>query len=125
MKNFRESLTRIISTLLIAISTVALISGCSVSSDEVIAESVGSYQYNKMTCSELEGEMDHLQNAAAAAAGVVDERYKTQTGKDVAAVLLFWPALFIIDDNKPEARRLARLKGEFEAAENTYRRRKC
>jgi hypothetical protein len=38
---------------------------------------------------------------------------------------LFWPALFIIDDNKPEARRLARLKGEFEAAEKTYRRKKC
>ena len=50
---------------------------------------------------------------------------KTQQGKGVASVLLFWPALFIIDDNSLEAQKYARLKGEYEAAEKAHRKKEC
>ena len=108
-----------------ALGMTILLSGCgSVSSQNVIAESVSGYKFNKMSCSDLEFEMDYLQRAARTAAGVVDTVKATQDGKDAIAFLFFWPALFLTDDNKPQAAELARLKGEFEAANRIYSR-KC
>ena len=54
--------------------------------------------------------------AARAAAGVVDKKKSSQQGKMTAAILLFWPVAFIVDDNSLEAQKYARLKGEYEAA---------
>jgi len=78
-----------------------------------------------MTCSELEGEIDHLQRSASQAAGVVDKKKSSQQGKSAAAFLLFWPALFIVDDNSIEAQKYARLKGEYEAALREHRKKEC
>ena len=56
----------------LAASLAVVLSGCNnVASNEVIADSVSSYEYDKMTCSEIEGEIDHLQRAASIASGVM------------------------------------------------------
>jgi len=45
----------------LAVSSTVVLYGCNnVTSSEVIADSVSSYAYKNMTCSELEGEIDHL-----------------------------------------------------------------
>jgi len=107
-------------------SVLVLLSGCNnVTSTEVIADNVSGYKYNSMTCKELEGEMDYLERAGSAAAGVVDSRKSTQDSKNAAAFLFFWPAMFLTDDNSLEAQKYARLKGEFDAAERAYRKNDC
>lgn len=115
------NLLKISSIIILAFITQS----CSVSSDEVMPDHITGYEYNKMTCSELEGEMDYLQRAANDAAGIVDQRKDTQDGKDAAAFLFFWPALFFTDTNAPEAKKYAQLKGEFEAAKRVHRRKNC
>ena len=102
-----------------------IIQSCSVSSDEIMPDHVTSYEYNKMSCTELEREIDYLQRSANSAAGIVDQRKETQDSKDGAALIFFWPALFFTDTNAPEAKKYAQLKGEFEAAKRTHRRKGC
>ena len=110
----------------LAVSLTVVLSGCNnVASNEVIADSVSSYEYDKMTCSEIEGEIDHLQRAASQAAGVVDKKKSSQGKKSAAAFILFWPALFIVDDNSLEAQKYARLKGEYDAALREHRKKDC
>ena len=108
------------------LSTSFMLSGCSnKSSSEVIPDQVSSYQFNKMTCKELEGEIDYLQGAAISAARIVDDRKETQDGKLAAGFLLFWPAMLITDSNKAEANKYAQLKGQYEAAMRSHRRKDC
>ena len=110
----------------LAVSLTVVLSGCNnVASNEVIADSVSSYEYDKMTCSEIEGEIDHLQRSASSAAGVVDKKKSSQSGKSAAAFLFFWPALFIVDDNSLEAQKYASLQGEYEAALREHRKKDC
>ena len=66
-----------------------------------------------------------MKSAATEAGAIVDKKKSSQQGKGVASVLLFWPALFIIDDNSLEAQKYARLKGEYEAAEKAHRIKEC
>ena len=110
----------------LTVSSTVVLYGCNnVTSSEVIADSVSTYEFNNMTCSEIESEIDHLQRAASQAAGVVDKKKSAQSGKSAAAFLFFWPALFIVDDNSLEAQKYARLKGEHEAALKSHRKKDC
>ena len=110
----------------LAVSSTVVLYGCNnVTSSEVIADSVSTYEFNNMTCSEIESEIDHLQRAASQAAGVVDKKKSSQQGKMTAAILLFWPVAFIVDDNSLEAQKYARLKGEYEAALRVHRKKDC
>ena len=110
----------------LAISLTVVLSGCNnVASNEVIADSVSTYGYENMTCSQIESEIDHLQRAASQAAGVVDKKKSSQSGKMTAAILLFWPVAFIVDDNSLEAQKYARLQGEYEAALRSHRNKDC
>ena len=110
----------------LAVSFSVVLSGCNnVASNEVIADSVSTYEFENMTCSQIESEIDHLQRAASSAAGVVDKKKSSQTGKMTAAILLFWPVAFIVDDNSVEAQKYSRLKGEYEAALRIHRNKEC
>ena len=107
-------------------SLIFILSGCSsVSSDEVIADSVSGYEYDKMTCSQIESEIAYLQKSVSQASGVVDKKKSSQGKKSAAAFLLFWPALFIVDDNSLEAQKYSRLKGEYEGALRVHRKKDC
>ena len=110
----------------LAASLILILSGCNnVSSSEVISQNVSTYEYTDMTCSELEGEMDFLNNAANSAGNIVDKKKSSANGKNAAAFVFLWPALFFIDDNSAEAQKYARLKGEAEAAMRTHRKKDC
>ena len=110
----------------VAVSFALILSGCNnVKSSEVISQNVSTYEYSDMTCSQLEGEMVFLNNAANSAGNVVDKKNSSAKGKNAAAFLLFWPALFLIDDNSSEAQQYARLKGEYEAVQRTHRKNDC
>ena len=110
----------------IATFTAISLTGCgNVSSNEIIADSVSSYEYDSMSCSAIEAEISHLQRAASAAGGIVDKKKSSQQGKGALAFLFFWPVLFIIDDNSLEAQKYARLQGEYEAAKKSHRKKDC
>jgi len=103
----------------LGISSLLILSGCEggTSSSMVVADSVSGYKYTKMSCEELEYEMDHLERKARKMGAVVDERKETQQQKNVAAFLFCWVCAPFIDTNSAEATKLAEIKGEVEAVE--------
>jgi hypothetical protein len=86
---------------------------------------VSSLKYKNLSCHQLEKELKSLNGATKLAKNATDKKLKTQNNKNVAAFLLFWPALFMIDDNKPEANKYAQIKGEFDTVVRTFDLKNC
>ncbi len=57
-------------------------------------------------------------------AGNVDSKAKSQNTK-LAFGWLFWPSYFVIDDNKSEVEKLAKVKGEYNALKEASKTKKC
>jgi len=102
-----------------AISFSVFLTGCEggVSSNMVVADSVSGYKYTKMSCDELEYEIDYLEKKAKKMGVVVDKVKKEQQAKNAGAFLFCWICAPFIDTNSAEAAKLAEIKGEVEAVE--------
>ncbi|WP_211369256.1 hypothetical protein [Roseospira navarrensis] len=106
-------------------SAALLIAGCASSSKDIGAAYVSPIQYAGFTCDQIREEQARVTTRAMQLAGQVDDN---ATGDAVAmgvGVLLFWPALFFIDGDGPEANEYARLKGEREALDQAAIRKDC
>ncbi|MDA8620744.1 metal ABC transporter ATP-binding protein [Planctomycetota bacterium] len=100
------------------IATCALVialTGCATKPSNIKAAYVSPLKYKDYTCDQIIMEMDHVGRR-------VDELYvalKKRADGDAAVtgvgLILFWPVLFAIDGDGPEAQEYARLKGEYEA----------
>lgn len=100
------------------IATCALVialTSCATKPSNIKAAYVSPLKYKDYTCDQIIMEMDHVGRR-------VDELYvalKKRADGDAAVtgvgLILFWPVLFAIDGDGPEAQEYARLKGEYEA----------
>ncbi|MBW8311992.1 MAG: hypothetical protein K0M64_08120 [Rhizobium sp.] len=55
----------------------------------------------------------------------IDKNAKQDKVATGVGLVLFWPALFFIDGDTPEAAEYARLKGEFEAMQTAASQKQC
>jgi len=101
------------------ISFSVFLTGCTggTSSNMVIADTVSGYKYTKMSCDELEYELEFLSKKAKKAGAVVDSVKDEQMAKNAGAFLFCWICAPFIDTNDAEAAKLAEIKGEVEAIE--------
>ncbi len=110
-----------ISALLLSTFVLA---GCASHSDNISAQYVSPLQYQDYSCKQVRMEMQRVSRQVNEIAGTQDK----QADKDAVAMgvglVLFWPALFFLigDDKKEE---LGRLKGEYEALEETAIQKEC
>jgi len=105
--------------------TAALLAGCASSSEDIGAAYVSPLTYKDYDCDQVAAELQRVSARASQLGGEVDEN---ATGDAVAmgvGLVLFWPALFFIDGNGPEANEYARLKGEYEALQQASIQKKC
>jgi len=103
----------------------ALVAGCASSSEDIGAAYVSPLTYQNYDCDQIGAELQRVSARASQLGGEVDEN---ATGDAVAmgvGLVLFWPALFFIDGNGPEANEYARLKGEHEALQQASIQKKC
>lgn len=100
------------------ITAAALATGCSNApkSHEVAADFASSVPYEQMTCERLRVEETALHRQAVDAGAAVDSHRSKQTGVEVITWVLFWPAAFALDKGTEHSAKLARIKGEHEAA---------
>lgn len=99
--------------------------GCASSSDEIGAQYVSPVQYQSYDCQQIAAEQQRVSARVSQLKGEVDDN---ATGDAVATgvgLILFWPALFFIDGDGPEANEYARLKGEHEALQRASIEKKC
>lgn len=108
-----------------ALILAALASGCASKSDNIAAAYVSPNAYASFSCSQLQEEAIRISNRAAAASGAQDSKASNDAVATGVAVVLFWPAAFLIKGDGAGAAEVARLKGEMEAIEHASIQKRC
>lgn len=110
----------------LALSAVALLlSACASTSADVTPAEIEAAQFERFGCEQLEHERYRVHAQMVHLAGEIDRR---SVGDRIAmgvGVVLFWPALFLIDGEGPRHDELARLKGEEQQLRDTMASRDC
>ncbi len=106
-------------------ATLFLASACATPPDRVSASYVSPLQYQSYSCEQITIE---LQRIGARVAEVTGQQQRAATNDQIAmgvGLVLFWPALFFLasDNNKKEE--LSRLKGEYDALQQTGTMKNC
>lgn len=109
---------------LLLITTCITLSACADHSDKIKPSYVSPLQYSDYSCSQIKSELGRVGRKMNEVAGIQD---KTASNDSVAmgvGLVLLWPALFFIDSSDQHVE-LARLKGEFDALEQTAIQKNC
>jgi hypothetical protein len=109
--------------LLLALS--ASLSGCAKSASEVQPMYVSPLQYQTFTCPQLAAEAQRISRRVAEVSGVQDNKAESDAVATGVAIVVFWPAAFLIGGDDHNTAELARLKGEFETIEKVSIEKKC
>lgn len=106
-------------------ATALVLAGCATRSQDVRPAPADPADFATWSCERIHDEQDLVQQKAADVAYAVDERAGTNILALGVGVTVFWPALFALRPDGPEAGDLARLKGRFEALQIAATLRRC
>lgn len=102
-----------------------VLGGCASSSKEISAAYISPMTYDSYNCEQLSAEMQRISSRVQQVSGSVDSRASNDSVAMGVGLVLFWPALFFLKGDGPEAQELARLKGEYDAVNQTAIRKQC
>jgi len=95
----------------------AALGGCASSSAEITPAYVSPVAYQSYTCQQLALEAQSVSTRAASLSGVQDGQRTKDQWTTAAAVVIFWPAAFLVSGDKQAAAELAQMKGQMVAIE--------
>jgi hypothetical protein len=99
--------------------------GCASSAKDVQAQYISPSIYDNYNCQQIGVEMSRLTSEISESAIKVDEQASEDSGTMALGLVIFWPALFFIDGDGPEAQEYGRLKGEYDALEKASIQKEC
>jgi hypothetical protein len=105
--------------------TALIMGGCASSSDKITATYVSPIQYENYNCRQLAEEAQRLSRRASEVAGAQDSQASRDTVATAVAVVIFWPAAFMVGGDRNTAAELGRMKGELDAIEQVSIRKNC
>src|SRR5262245_60953683 len=97
--------------------------GCAKRSEDVAASYISPLQYQQFSCAQLAAEASRVSQRAAELAGVQDSKRTKDKVATAAAIIVFWPAAFLVNGDDAQTAELARLKGEFATIQQVSRHR--
>jgi hypothetical protein len=109
----------------VLVASSVLLTGCASSSSEVAPSYVSPLQYQHLTCAQIAAEAERVSRRVVELSGVQDSKRTSDAVTTGVAVVLFWPAAFMIKGDGQTAAELGRLKGEFEALEKVSTEKGC
>jgi hypothetical protein len=110
----------------VALIAVGLALGaCAKRSENVAAAYVSPLAYEQFNCRQLAEEAGRVSQRAAELAGVQDRKRTGDIVATTAAIVVFWPAAFLVGGDDAQTAELARLKGEFEALQRVSVQKNC
>lgn len=109
----------------LAVSAIATLAGCASKPSDIAPSYVSSYTYEGMPCNRLAREAEAVSSRAAVATGAQEKKRSQDGAATAVAVVLFWPAAFMIKGDGAQAAEVARLKGEMQAIQDVSRRKGC
>lgn len=102
-----------------------VLGGCASSSADIQAAYVSPVQYQNYTCQQLGMEAEAISQRAAVVSGAQDQKRSNDAIATTAAVIIFWPAAFLVKGDGPTAAELGQLKGQMVAVEQASNAKKC
>jgi hypothetical protein len=108
--------------LLFALATLA---GCASKSAEITPTYVSPFMYQNLTCAQLAQEAQGVSARAAQVAGAQDQKRTNDQIATGVAIVVFWPAAFLVGGDGQMAAELAQLKGQMVAIEQASIAKKC
>ena len=112
-------------TAAILAATLTICAGCASSSDKIGAQYVSPLQYSNYDCTQLSLEAQRISARVAQLSGVQDQKATNDAIATGVAIVIFWPAAFLVGGNDFNTAELGRLKGEFETIEQVAIQKKC
>jgi hypothetical protein len=107
------------------LATVLILSGCATASKDISTTYVSPIQYQSYDCAQLAAETQRIQVRVNQLGGRLDEAAENDKAITGVGVILFWPALFALGGTKEQEAEYARLKGEYDAVQQSAVLKKC
>jgi hypothetical protein len=101
------------------------LAGCASTAAEITPTYVSPVQYQSYNCQQLGLEAQAVSARAASLSGVQDSQHTKDAVATTAAVIIFWPAAFLVGGDKQTASELAQTKGQMVAIEQASIAKKC
>ena len=102
-----------------------MLAGCAQRADNVAAAYVSPVQYQNFPCQQLREEAARVSQRAAIAAGQQDQNATNDAIATGVAVVIFFPAAFLIHGNGVNAQELAELRGDMDAIQQANIQKNC
>ena len=103
----------------------AMTSACASRSENIAAAYVSPNSYASYSCPALRDEAARVSSRAIQVTGAQDQKATNDAIATGVAVVLFWPALFLVKGEGASAGEVSRLKGEMDAIEQASIRKRC
>jgi hypothetical protein len=103
----------------------AVLTGCASTADKIGPQYVSPLQFSAYGCDQLSLEAQRISGRVAQLSGVQDQKATNDAIVTGVAIVVFWPAAFLVGGNDQNTAELARLKGEFETIEQVAIQKKC
>ena len=110
---------------LLVFTVAATLAGCASKSSEITPAYVSPVLYQNYTCTQLAQEAQGVSARAAQVAGAQDQKRSNDQVATGVAIVVFWPAAFLVGGDGPMAAELAQLKGQMVAIEQASIQKKC
>lgn len=107
------------------VTVVAFVAGCSTAAKDINATYVSPAQYSGYDCTQLSAETQRLQARYVELGGRLDQAASNDKTIMGVGLILFWPALFALGGTKQQEAEYGRLRGEFDAVQQTLIQKRC
>ena len=108
----------------ILILSITLLS-CASSASEISAAYVSPTKYMNYDCSQINMEKSEVERRVNELYYKVEKRAKNDRAAMGVGMVLFWPLLFFLKGDSPEAAEYAQMKGEYDALRSISVQKKC
>ncbi|TAE83688.1 MAG: metal ABC transporter ATP-binding protein [Alphaproteobacteria bacterium] len=104
---------------------ISFTAGCAKDTSEIGTSYVSPVAYQDYSCTQLSSEITRLTRRVNELSHSINETAQDDAVAMGIGLILFWPALFFLEGDTPEAQEYARLKGEYEAVEQIIVKKNC
>ena len=108
----------------ILIISITIVS-CASSASEISAAYVSPTKYMNYDCSQINMEKSEVERRVNELYYKVEKRAKNDRAAMGVGMVLFWPSLFFLKGDSPEATEYAQMKGEYDALRSISVQKKC
>ena len=102
-----------------------IVAGCASKSADITPTYVSPIMYQNHNCAQLAAEAQGVSARAAAVSGAQDQKRTSDQIATGVAIVVFWPAAFLVGGDGPTAAELAQLKGQMVAIEQASIQKQC